>query len=49
MQHVEHVRLGRNAGLERQLDGREHGLLVVMQHEREDLDHLPVPAGLLQE
>lgn len=32
--------IGDGAGLERELHGAQHGLLVVMQHEREDLDHL---------
>ena len=41
--------LGRRAGLERQLDGSEHRLLVVMQHQRQDLHHLPVAAGALEQ
>jgi hypothetical protein len=31
--------------LQRQLHGAEHGLLIVLQHQRQDLDHLPVAAG----
>ena len=38
-----------HASLERQLHRGEHGLFVVVQHEREDLDHLAVPTGLLQQ
>ena len=29
----------------RQLDRAQHRLLVVLQHERQDLDHLPSPPG----
>jgi len=42
------VGLGRNAGFERQFDGAKHRLLVVLQDEREDLDHLPVAARPLE-
>jgi hypothetical protein len=37
--------LGRHARLQRQFDGAEHGLFVVLQHQGEDLDHLPSPPG----
>ena len=36
--------LGRHAGLEGQLHRTEHRLLVVLQHQGEDLHHLPVAA-----
>ena len=49
VQEVEHMGLGRNAGLECELDGPEHRLLVVMQHQRQDLDHLPVAAWMLEQ
>ena len=35
---------GRNTGFERHFDSTEHRLLVMLQHKREDLDHLPVAA-----
>src|SRR5690606_2941556 len=37
---------GRNAALQRHLDGGQHDLLVMLQDERQDLDHLAVAAGL---
>ncbi len=42
------MRLGRRASLRRQFDGREHGLFVVLENQREDLDHLPVAARRLE-
>ena len=47
VQEVQDMGLGRHAGLQRQLDGAEHGLFVVLQDQGEDLDHLPVAAGRL--
>ena len=41
--------LGRNTGLKCQLDGTEHGLFIVLQNEGQDLHHLPVTAGTLEE
>ena len=41
--------LGRNAGFQRQLDGAEHRLLIVLQHQGEDLHHLPVAARVLEQ
>ena len=49
VQEVEDVGLGGNAGLQRQFDGAEDRLLVVLQHQRQDLDHLPVAAGVLEQ
>ena len=40
--------LGGNARLQRQLDRTQHRLLVMLQHQRQDLGHLPVPAGPTQ-
>lgn len=34
MQQVQHVRLGRNAGLQRHIDGRKDGLFIVLKDER---------------
>jgi hypothetical protein len=42
------MRLGRRASLQRHLDGREHGLLVVLEHQRQNLDHLAVAARRLE-
>ena len=41
--------IARHAGFQGQLDRGQHGLLVVVQHERQDLHHLPVAAGLLEQ
>src|SRR5690606_19540104 len=46
VQEIEDVDLGRNAALQRHLDGGQHDLLVMLQDERQDLDHLAVAAGL---
>ena len=37
------------ASLQRQFDGGEHGLLVVLEDQRQDLDHLSVAARRLQQ
>ena len=49
MQHVENVGLGGDTGLQSQLDRAQHSPLVVMQNERQDLDHLPVAAWSLKQ
>ncbi len=36
--------LGRDTGLQCHGDGFQHDLLVMMQDQCKDLDHLPVPA-----
>ena len=41
--------LGGNTGLKCQFDGTEHGLFIVLQNEGQDLHHLPVTAGTLEE
>ena len=41
--------LGRHAGLQRQLDGGEHGLLVMLEDQGQDLDHLAVAARRLEQ
>ena len=42
------MRLRWRAGLQRQFDGGEHGLLVVLENQGEDLDHLAVAARRLE-
>jgi hypothetical protein len=49
VQDVEYVGLGCNAGFQRQFDCTQHGLLVMLQHERQDLSHLSVSARAAQE
>ena len=41
--------LGRNACFQRQFDRAQHRLLIVMQNQREDIDHLPVAAGVFEQ
>src|SRR3546814_4552524 len=38
--------LGGNTCFQRQLDSTEHRLLVMVQDQRQDIDHLPVAAGV---
>ena len=38
------MRLGRDASLQRQFDSDEHGLLVMLENESQNLDHLAVAA-----
>src|SRR3984885_4959616 len=47
-QQVQGVGLGRRASLQRQFDGSEHGLLVMLENQGEDLDHLAVAAWRLE-
>ena len=48
MQQVQHMRFGRNAGLQCHVDGRQDGLFIVLKDERQDVDHLPIASGLLE-
>jgi hypothetical protein len=48
VQQVQNMRLRWRAGLQRQFDGSEHGLLVVLENQGEDLDHLAVAARRLE-
>jgi hypothetical protein len=48
VQHVQDMRLGWRAGLQCEFDGSEHGLLVVLEDESQNLDHLAVAAGRLE-
>ena len=45
----EHMGLGRHPGLEGQFHRAEHRLFVVLQHQGEDLHHLPVATRVLQQ
>ncbi len=38
-----------NAGLQRQFDGAQHGLFVMLQDQGKDLHHLPVAARPLEQ
>src|ERR1700729_4285035 len=49
VQQVQDVRLGRRAGLQSQFDGSEHGLLVMLEDESQNLDHLAVAARRLED
>jgi len=49
VQHIEHVHLGRHAGLQGQLDSSQHRLFVVVQHQSQHFDHLAVATGLLEQ
>ena len=44
VQQVQHVSLRRDAGLQRRFDDSEHGLLVMLEDESQNLDHLAVAA-----
>src|SRR6202041_2725738 len=48
VQQVQNMRLRWRAGLQRQFDGGEHGLLVMLENQGEDLDHLAVAARRLE-
>jgi hypothetical protein len=48
MEQVQDMRLGRDASLQRQFDGGEHGLFVMLKDQGEDLDHLAVAARRLE-
>lgn len=41
--------LGRNTGFKCQLDGAQHRLFIVLKHQCEDLDHLPVTTRVLEQ
>ena len=48
VQQVQDMGLGRRASLQRQFDGSEHGLLVMLEDESQNLDHLAVAARRLE-
>ncbi len=43
------MRLGRNTGLQRHVDGRQDGLFIVLKDERQNIDHLAVATRLLEQ
>ena len=49
MQQVDDVGLGRHAGFQGQFDGREHSLLVMLEHQGQDLDHLAIATWRLEQ
>src|SRR5271168_3374058 len=49
VQQVEDMGLGRYAGLQGQVDGGEHGLLVMLENQSQDLDHLAIAARPLEQ
>ena len=48
VQHVQNMRLGRRASLQRQFDGGEYGLFVMLENQGQNLDHLAVAAWRLE-
>src|SRR5271168_4042022 len=48
VQNVDDMGLGANTRLERQFNSTQHRLLVMLEHEGQDLDHLPVTARALE-
>ena len=48
VQQVQNMCLGRRAGFQRQFDGGEHGLFVMLENQSQDLDHLAVAAWRLE-
>src|SRR5579872_5563068 len=44
MQQIQDVRLGGCTGLQRQFDGGEHSLLIMLKNEGQDVDHFAVAA-----
>ena len=49
MQKIQHMGFGRHAGLKRHFDGGQDIMLVMLQHQRQDLSHFPVSAALLEQ
>ena len=48
VQHIQNMRLARRASLQSQFDGSENGLLVMLEDESQNLDHLAVAAWRLE-
>jgi hypothetical protein len=48
VQKVQHMGLGRDTFSQGHFHGDQHSLFVVMQNQRQDVDHLPVTAGATQ-
>ena len=49
MQKIQHMGFGRHTGLKRHFDGGQDIMLVMLQHQRQDLSHFPVSAALLEQ
>ena len=49
VQEVQHMGLGRDALGQRQFHGGQHGLFIVVQNERKDVDHLAVASRLCEQ
>ncbi len=47
-QHIQNMRLGWRASLQRQFDGGEYGLFVMLENQGQNLDHLAVAARRLE-
>ena len=48
VQQIQDMGLGRRASLQRQFDGGEHGLFVMLENQGQNLDHLVVAAWRLE-
>jgi hypothetical protein len=48
VQQVQNMGLGRHALGQGKLNGGEHSLFIVVQHQGKDIDHFPVTAGFAQ-
>ncbi len=48
-QQVQHMCLRRGRRTSVPIDGREHSLFVVLENERQDIDHLAVAAWFLEQ
>ena len=48
VQDVQDVRLGWRASLQRQFDGCQHRLLIMLKNQSQDLDHLAVTTPRLE-
>ena len=44
MQEIQHVRFGRHALSQSQFNRNQHSLFVMMQDQRQDIDHLAITA-----
>lgn len=48
VKQVQNVRLGRHPGFQRQVYGTQNGVFVVVENQRQDIDHLPITALFAQ-
>jgi hypothetical protein len=49
VQKIDDMGLAGNASFQRQLNGREDGLLIMLQNQRQDIDHLAVATKTLEQ